>query len=385
MKIVSIGLFCSDYPIALANALAKANDVTLFLSRQNLEVRFPEISALENFLRERCIVDPKVSLRLIEYPTGHYLQKVGIARDLVRSVCAVQPDVIHYQSGGNPWIPLVIPLLRRFPLVVTIHDATPHSGDAPPLGFLWAINTFLSRMADQIIVHGRQQADALTEIHPHVSGKVNVVPMGGLSLAKSPSQWQRPPDNHTVLFFGRIRVYKGINVLIEAAPLIAEHIPGLRILVAGSGECPALHRASEENPDLFEVHNQFISSDDVPSFFQRASLVVLPYLDATQSAVVPLAYLFGRPVVSTRVGSIPEIVEDGTTGYLVEPQDAEALADAIIRLLRDGSRLEAMGRSAVIKLEKELSWDAIAAKTVNVYECALGSTPDDLIIHRGVL
>lgn len=384
MRVASIGFFCAEYPISLANALAKTNTVTLLLSRQNLSVRFPGVSDLEALLRERQIIEPDVSLRLIDYPTGRYLYKLRLARDIVHAIDELQPDVVHYQSGGDPWIPLVMPLLRRFPLVATIHDATAHTGDRPSKPVLNLINALVTRLAHQIIVHGQQQASSLVEVYHTPSGKVNVIPMGVLSLFKVPADGQAPQDSQTILFFGRIRGYKGVEVLIRATPLIAEHIPDVRVVIAGSGNCEALHRATEEHPEWFEVHNRFISADEVPGLFRRAALVVLPYLDATQSAVVPLAYLFGRPIVSTRVGSIPEIVDDGKTGCLVEPGDERALANAIVRLLRDRPVREAMGRAAAVKLERDLSWNAIATKTLAVYECARACASNAPLVRKEV-
>lgn len=370
MRIVSIGFFCAEYPIALANALAETNDMTLFLSQQNLARCFPKSSNLETVLRDRQVLDPAVSLHLIDYPTGRYVQKVSMARGVVRAVQSLQPDVVHYQSGGNPWVPLVMPWLRRFPLVATIHDALTHPGDRPPRFVMFAVNLVVTRMAHQIIVHGQPQADILLRTYRTRPDKVNVIPMGGFDMFKVLAKEQVTPSSRVVLFFGRLRAYKGLEVLIRAAPLIAARVPDVRFVIAGLGECPSVHQAAAEHPDWFEVHNRFIEAEEVPRFFQRAALVVQPYLEASQSGVLPVAYLFGRPVVATRVGSIPGIVDHGKTGYLVEPGDERALAEAVIRLLQDADRREAMGRAAAAKLEQDLSWDAIAAKTLEVYQRA---------------
>jgi len=368
MHIVSIGFFASDYLITLANALAKANAMTLFVSKQNLDVRFPRTANLEAMLRDKKILDSTISLRLVDYPMGQYLHKVLTAHELVHTINTLKPDVVHYQSGGDPWIPLAMPWLRKYPLVATIHDATHHPGERSPKFFLATTNAVVTSMAHQIIVHGSQQANILIHTYGLPQNKVNVIPIGPYNMFTTLAHKRAALDGHAVLFFGRLRAYKGIEVLLQAAPLIATRIPDVRIIIAGSGDCEAINRAVAEYPNLFEVHNRFIPVDEVHTYFERAAVVVQPYVEASQSGVIPVAYMFGKPVVATRVGSIPEVVEDGKTGYLVEPGNIQTLANAIVHLLQNDALREEMGRAALIKSTHDLSWDVIAAKTMAVYE-----------------
>jgi glycosyltransferase involved in cell wall biosynthesis len=98
----------------------------------------------------------------------------------------------------------------------------------------------------------------------------------------------------------------------------------------------------------------------------------LPYIEASQSGVIPTAYGFKKPVVVTSAGSIPEIVDDGITGFIVPPKDVNALAEAIIKLLKDRELRRKMGENAYKKLKKDLSWDNIAEKTIQVYKETIG-------------
>jgi glycosyltransferase involved in cell wall biosynthesis len=266
-----------------------------------------------------------------------------------------------------------MPWLRRFPIVATIHDASPHSGDWLHGVIVKSGNLLVTRSVDQVIVHGREQADVLKQAYQINPGKVNVIPHISQDMYKPDVSEHQASDTHNVLFFGRLRAYKGLEVLIRAAPLIAAAVPDMRIVICGSGEYPIVHQAAAMNPSWFEVHNRFIEADEVPFFFQQAAIVVLPYLDATQTGIIPIAYQFSRPVVASRVGSIPEVVDNGKTGYLVTPGDERSLADAIIRLLLDNSLREEMGKAAKAKLEQDLSWDVIASKTIQVYKRALES------------
>jgi len=106
----------------------------------------------------------------------------------------------------------------------------------------------------------------------------------------------------------------------------------------------------------------------VSELFQKASVVVLPYIDGSQTGIIPIAYAFKKPVIVTNVGSIPEVVDDGKTGYIVPPRNEKKLAEAIIDILRDEHKRKQMGENAYKKMKEELSWDKIAEKTIRVYE-----------------
>jgi glycosyltransferase involved in cell wall biosynthesis len=96
--------------------------------------------------------------------------------------------------------------------------------------------------------------------------------------------------------------------------------------------------------------------------------VVLPYIEASQSGVVPVAYRFGKAVVASRVGGVPDLVDDGRTGLLVPPRNVHALASAIVRLLQDDALRQAMGQAGRNKMEAECSPQAVANLTMAVYQ-----------------
>ena len=122
------------------------------------------------------------------------------------------------------------------------------------------------------------------------------------------------------------------------------------------------------HPERFEVHNEFVSRDLSADLFRRASVVVLPYTEASQSGVLAFAYTFGKPVVVTDVGSLPEVVDEGETGLVVPPKDTQALAEAVVSVLSNPEKRRAMGEKAYLKATTDLSWDRIAEQTMGVYE-----------------
>src|SRR5262249_40553785 len=144
-------------------------------------------------------------------------------------------------------------------------------------------------------------------------------------------------DGHSVLFFGRLWPYKGLEYLIRAEPRITAEVPGVKIVIAGSGEAYGRYQAMMSHPGRFVIHDEYVSDEKRAQLFRESSVVVLPYIEASQSGVIPLAYRFGKPVVATTVGGLPAMVDHGETGYLVPPADAESLARAVVDLLRDKS------------------------------------------------
>jgi len=101
--------------------------------------------------------------------------------------------------------------------------------------------------------------------------------------------------------------------------------------------------------------------------FSRCSLVVLPYIDGSQTGIIPIAYAFKKPVVVTNVGAIPEMVDDGVTGIIIKPKDHIELSKAIISLLSNPQHLREMGDNSFQKMKNDMSWVKIGQKTTDLY------------------
>ncbi len=355
MRVALVAYDLTEYTERLANALASHVDLYLFVPQEDGAPR-------------QYLMDPAIHLERFDKPRLRQpLRQARTGYGLVRRIEQARPDVIHLQQG-HLWFNLALPLLARYPLVVTIHDPRHHTGDVVSRKTPQAILDFGFRRADQVIVHSQELKRVVVDELHLPADHVHVIPH--ITLGDKDSVTAAVQD-HTVLFFGRIWEYKGLEYLIRAEPLIRAQVPEARIVIAGEGEDFARYRAMMKQPDAFSVYNAYIPDAMRAQLFEQASVVVLPYIDASQSGVIPLAYAHGKPVVATTVGGLPELVEDGATGYLVPPRDERALADAIVRILTDPARQREMGARARRKAETELSPAAIAAQTVKVYECAL--------------
>jgi glycosyltransferase involved in cell wall biosynthesis len=140
-------------------------------------------------------------------------------------------------------------------------------------------------------------------------------------------------------------------------------------VIAGNGDMSEY--APLANHVQVEVINKFIGDEEVIGLMQRAMFVVLPYTEATQSGVIPIAYAFARTVIATDVGSLGETVQDGKTGFLIQPNDVDKLAQAILALTRDTAMCVKMGQAAYEFAHAELAWEKIAKMYLTVYSEAL--------------
>jgi glycosyltransferase involved in cell wall biosynthesis len=175
-------------------------------------------------------------------------------------------------------------------------------------------------------------------------------------------------DESYLLFFGFIRAYKGLDLLIEAFSDRRLRNRKLRLIIAGEfyeDDTPyrdLIKKYDLENDLVFFDH--FIKDNEVPLFFSVADLVVQPYKTATQSGVTQIAYYFEKPMLVTDVGGLREIVPDGICGYVVKPE-AVSIAEAIIDYF-DNNRKEKF--TAGVKQEKaKFSWDKMTAAIIEVY------------------
>ena len=357
MKVASLsfGDFV-EYAISLVSALSREADVLLLLPHKQAA---PHLSKLDQAVNFQPFNQPR-----LRQP----LQQMRTIYTILRHISKFDPDVIHFQ-GHHLWFTFALPLLGRYPLVISIHDPRHHVGDKESQKTPQMIADFGYRRADQVIVHAKQLKQVVVDQLHIPSEIVHFIPL--IVVGDDTAQSQVQEDDHLILFFGRIWEYKGLEYLIRAEPLITAQVPDARILIAGKGEDFTRYRRMMVHPDRFIIYNEYISHDKRAELFRRASIVALPYIDASQSGVIPIAYTFAKPVVATTVGGLPEMVDQGRTGYLVPPRDERALADAIVHLLRDKTLRHQLGANGKQKINTECSPDVVAQQTLVVYHRAI--------------
>jgi glycosyltransferase involved in cell wall biosynthesis len=279
-------------------------------------------------------------------------------------------DVIHLQECGNP-INLLFVLFGFKPVVATVHDVNVHPGKeflSKKSWQLWVLNKIRRYGYSKIIVHGEKLKKQFIAHYNRPDKDIFVVPHGCLFSFLPDKERKSPEEPHTVLFFGRIEEYKGLKYLIKAEPLASEVFPDFKVIVAGRGDDMETYKSILSSNPHFEVHDRFIPNNEVASFFQRASAVVLPYIEASQSGIVAMAFAFGKPVIVTNVGSLPEMVEHDVTGIVIPSKDKMALSGAILDLLSGTQKRRYLSQNARQATLNRFSWRNIAMLTDKVYQ-----------------
>ncbi len=285
--------------------------------------------------------------------------------ETARRAAARRPDavVLHY------WMPFFAPaygvisrILRRCARVLWIcHNITPH--EKQPGGPL--LNRLGLRQADAFVVMSEPVERDLLGFRPgarfrRVPHPVDV-PAGAVEKERARAELGLPQDAPVLLFFGYVRPYKGLETLLRAFATVVSAADA-RLVVAGEFYEP-LRRYEELAAELgiadrVRFYDEYVPNEQVGVLFAAADAVVLPYLTATQSGIIPMAYAYGRPVITTAVGGLPEMVRPGRTGLLVPPADPVALSDAILRFLE--RRTEVDWSHEVELLRREMSWGRLA-------------------------
>ena len=278
-------------------------------------------------------------------------------------------DVLHLVSEIKTPFPLFKLLQRKLPTVATVHEPEAY---VPTLMRSYLLNPLqnfntakIVRFADVTIVHGNNSKDKLSR-YGIQNEEIEIIPHGTFAPFFTRHESDIQSDQGNILFFGRIFPGKGIEYLVQAAGRLEEDFPDSSIIIAGKGD-EELVKARNKGSNI-ELINRYIPEPEAAELFNRASVVVLPYTNGSQSGIISIAAGYKTPVVATDVGNLSEMIKDGETGIVVPPRDDAALADAIATLLSDDELRGTMGERARQFSESKFSWDSIADQLVDIYE-----------------
>ena len=348
----------AHYTGLLAKELAKTHDVAVFsFSLQYPRFLYPGEKQKDY---ENDFFKIEKTRYLINTINPFTWLRAGLA------ISRFSPDVVIL-PWWNPFfgpafsaIAFLVRLFSRSRVLFLIHNVLPH--ERLPCDRL--ITSFTLKRGDFYIVQSREDEAKLLDIlqtpvyrktfHP----TYNAFKHEELSQEEARRRLSLSPGAKVLLFFGFVREYKGLMYLIEALPAIRERLPDTKLLVVGDfydGKQKYLRRIEELGAaSMVVIYDGYLPDKEVGLYFSASDLVVLPYSSATQSGIVQIAYGFGKPVVVTSVGGLPEVVEDGRTGFVVPPKNAGALAEAVVRFFELN---KAGDFSAAIEGEQErFSW-----------------------------
>jgi glycosyltransferase involved in cell wall biosynthesis len=322
--------------------------------------------------------DPKFKIR--ESPTLSIRRIIAYYNPIswIRAGLLVRGDIVHLQWWSIPVAPIYLVLLfvlklRKKKIIFTIHNNVPH--ESSPVDKI--LTKAVLRFGDKYIIHSKANIEGLLRRFGVPEASVHEVHMpvhemygggdGDRNLART--EIGIPLEAKVVLSFGNLREYKGIDVLISAFSFLVKELPAAHLLIVGQA-WGDWDRYGDTVLDLNLRDNvttvlEYVPMSEVEKYFSASDLVALPYKEFdAQSGVGNIALSFGLPLVVTRVGGLPDLVNDERA--IVEPNDVKSLATAIKEILRN-QRLYTKLCEDSETLRKKYSWSAAIESTLSIY------------------
>jgi glycosyltransferase involved in cell wall biosynthesis len=397
----------AQHPYTLLRALETAPEgIDIFF----ITVRSQET---EKIYHESHFKSGRIKIFFMEYETDlskkirrllFYVYNPAYHFRIARLIKKINPHIIHYSTG------CIIEVLTAafFNLnvksrIVTIHDPAPHQESN--LSLFKKINNLIYRFITSFCIRripyfhvnakchvSEMEAnfnipqsrvfsthmvsnvvedffDCKTATHP--APPLPPFKKGDLMLQGKHGErcWPVELDglrNNTVkiLFFGRIRVYKGVDYLVWAMErLLRSHSP-VQLILAGEGQIYFDYSAIKDSLILI---NRYISNSEISPILTASDIVVIPYTSASQTGIISLAYFHSKPVIGTRTGGIPELIEDGKTGFLVQKEDSQVLEEKIRYLVEHAEVRKEMGKAAREYYRSHYSFEALSGELLAMY------------------
>jgi glycosyltransferase involved in cell wall biosynthesis len=340
----------------------RGHQVSVFtFKRQYPKIFFPGKTQLDNSADEA-----------VRIPTRRILDSIGPLSwfKVFRIIKKYKPDLLIFKY----WMPFFAPcfgtitrltkLFTDIKILYLCENIVPHERRFGDL----ALTKYAFGKVDYFIVQSEVVRKQLLQVLPEALHKLvphPVYEVVGEALEKSEAKRRLGiKEKNVILFFGIVRAYKGLDYLLVAMPQILARVKVKLLVVGEFYEPEAKFRSMIEALDLngsVEITSDFVPNEDVSLYFSAADVVVLPYKSATQSGIVQIAYHLDKPCIVTDVGGLAEVVIDGKTGFVVKPNDAEHLAEAVIRFYLEEREQEFVEN--VRHEKKKYSWENMIAAT----------------------
>lgn len=281
-----------------------------------------------------------------------------------KAISQKKPDLLIFKY----WMPFFAPcfgtiarLVKRWTgakVLFICDNVIPHErriGDT-------ALTRYAFAAVDSFVVQSAAVEKELQAFHPQARYELVPHPVYEIFGSLMPKEQARRElgirDERVILFFGYVRRYKGLHILLDAMPAILESV-NVKLLVVGEfydDEQKYRQQIAEKNlGERVFVHSDYVPNEEVSRYFSAADVVVLPYVSATQSGIVQIAYQFDKPVIATDVGGLAEVVLNERTGFIVKPEAPDEVANAVIRFYKEGREPEFVHNVSVEK--KKYSWE----------------------------
>lgn len=369
----------ADCDIPLVRAMqSKGHDVTylLMLAPHNLQYTiidikkkyprtgvfpssvYPELKAFDGYIdMDKFFVANRTSNK--SYSLVYWKKTLAIYRFIRKN----KFDIIH--------TPCLFGLKRMLfyfagcKVVTTIHDPFPHTGEKNRTSI--QNRKIAVRYSKGIILLNNRQKDEFCSFYNVSPNRLCINKLGVYENIALMASDVKTLKKNNILFFGRISPYKGIEYLCKAMEIVRKEVPDATLTIAGSGKL-----YFDIKPYLTEgyidLQNRFIQTHEIATLLRQCAICVCPYIDATQSGVIMTSFALSKPVIASNVGGLAEMIDEGKSGLLVEPKNPIALANAIIKLLKNPNELKRMEAYITESYyQGKNSWSSIADTYIDFY------------------
>jgi glycosyltransferase involved in cell wall biosynthesis len=378
------------YDRAICQALAEQSHTIRFITSRYLydDLSYPKTFKTEfDYFRwldsPRWLKFPRLRkiFRALAYPLPHW--------QLLRKIKKERPDIVHFQWSRFPvfdrWLVRQIQRLG-IPVVHTIHDVSP----------IFALGKFTGDVADvytcvdALIVHTEDSRQQLLSLYPTIDpARVSIIPLipdkapdskdipADASMERARQQLGIPAETTVMLFFGTVKYYKGLDLLAAALPKVEAQLKNYQIWIVGHPDSPkdiALLSELAQRPHVV-VRADYVPTEEMWLYYFASDVVLFPYHLIFQSAALMTALVHGRAAIVTRVGGLPEMIDEN--GWIVPAEDPEAFANAMIEAAHNRDQLHKMGQRSQELVAERFSASHIAQQHSEVYRTLLKKTRRD--------
>jgi glycosyltransferase involved in cell wall biosynthesis len=330
-----------------------------------------------------------ILLHLLDRIMSKLAEKIGVRRFFtlrgvficLYALCK-KPEIVHFQWVWNSELKADIRLIKilhffGIKVVYTAQNILPHEEGEKH----YREYKEICHLADAVIVLSPAQKQKMINLFELEQSKIYYAPTGIYALKEGNGIVASKPEarkllglnntNKVALFFGYIRKYKGLDILIKAAGKIYQEMPNFKLIIAGQPVedfrryYALIKNQGIENNTICQLG--YIPLDSIELYFMASDVVVLPYKEESLTAVIFLAYFYGKPVIGTDVLGVAEFIEEGKSGYIVPKNDENALAIKIKSLLQNEQLLNYMSSYIEKELKPKYSWREIAVSIKRIY------------------
>ena len=282
-----------------------------------------------------------------------------------------RPDLLIMPEGSIFTLQVLMLLSNNIKTALFIHDVTQHPSN---MSFKRRLTYFFSRLlarkglriAEKIVVLSKNSYRLFSNLYPNYKDKVILYTLGGHvpftnGRSEQPEELRSHLSNNYALFFGRIDKYKGLDRLARAYQTITKNT--IPLVIAGRGRLDTDTEGCLLKSNNVFLLNRFIKDEEMIWLFDHCKFVVLPYIQASQSGVLPISYAFGKPVIASNIDGIKEYVDEGRTGFLFNNE--EELGKAILEL--SNNDIEDMSEKCKMYSNKYFNWKTNTQKLVQSF------------------